>query len=265
GMKLLCNRCAADDITTLQHQRLESSLGKIKGRDQPVVASADNDHVASRGHGHRLDPSHCIFQNFQSGEPAGHAHHAAARMGGRATHIEVLDRRAELRKTRSRTQEEKLLQRKLALKDVALAESEVALQIQRGQYLFVQDDVLDVGRILADGVNHIVAKGLALLVPVQSGPQLVRRILHKARENMLAGRRYRWIGQRRNHHVNVWTPGKVTVLRVVVGPLHVLNAGRDGYSAAQMRAWPRKTLEIRKRIERDVYLAGRASKLVTAN
>src|SRR5690349_17827140 len=71
-----------------------------------------------------------VFQNFHRREPAGCAHDAAAGMGCGAAHIKIADRRAELRVTRHRAQEEKLLQRELALEDVSFAQAELAFQIQ---------------------------------------------------------------------------------------------------------------------------------------
>ena len=110
-------------------------------------------------------------------------------MGGRSAHVEILDGRAELRPARHRPQEEKLLERKLALKNVAFAQSQFALQIERRDHLLVQDDVFDIGRVLGDGVDDIVAKGFFLIVPVEAGPQLVGRVLHEAGQDVLARRR----------------------------------------------------------------------------
>src|SRR5437868_12820537 len=112
-------------------------------------------------------------------------------MGGRAAHIQVSDRRPKTRIARHRPQEEKLLERKLALKNVALAQTKLALQIERRHYLPVQNDVLDVGRVLRDGVHHGISESFLLIVPVESRAQLVGRVLHKTGEHMLARRRDR--------------------------------------------------------------------------
>ena len=47
-MEFFGDRGAADLIAAFEHQRLESGLGQIEGRDQPVVAAADDDDVAFR-------------------------------------------------------------------------------------------------------------------------------------------------------------------------------------------------------------------------
>src|ERR1700732_1810040 len=102
---------------------------------------------------HRLGCSLDVFENFESGEASGSAHDAAAGMRSRAAHVEILDGGAEARVARGWTQEEKLLQRKLALEDVALAQSPLAFEVERGDDLLVKNDVFDVGRVLGDGVD----------------------------------------------------------------------------------------------------------------
>src|SRR5216683_530166 len=99
---------------------------------------------------------------------------APARMGRGSAHIKVLDGRAELRPARYWSQEEELLERKLALEDIAFAQAKIAFQIKRRDHLPVQDDVLDIGRVLGNGIDHVVAEGLFLVIPVQAGTQLVR-------------------------------------------------------------------------------------------
>src|SRR5579862_3131389 len=96
-------------------------------------------------------------------------------MRRRTAHVEILDRRAELRVSRHRAQEEKLFQRKLTLKNVSFGKTPLALQIERRHNLLVQDDVLDVGRVFRNGVDDVVAECFFLIVPVQPGTQLVDR------------------------------------------------------------------------------------------
>ena len=50
GMKFLGDGAAADDRATLQHERLVSSLGQIKGSNQPIVSGSENDDVACLWH-----------------------------------------------------------------------------------------------------------------------------------------------------------------------------------------------------------------------
>ena len=86
-------------------------------------------------------------------------------MGRGSAHVEVADRRAVLRPARGGAEEEQLLERQLALEDVAFGQPELALEVERRQDLAVQDDVLDVRRVLGDGVDDGVAERLALVVP----------------------------------------------------------------------------------------------------
>ena len=95
--------------------------------------------------------------------------------------------------------------------------------------------------------------------------QLVGRVLHEAGQDVLARRRDGRIGQRGNDHVDVGTAREVAVLGVVVGALHVVDAGRDRDRAAQVRARPGQALEVRQRVERQVHLARRAAELVAAH
>ncbi len=71
--------------------------------------------------------------------------------------------------------------------------------------------------------------------------------------------------QRRNDHVDVGPAREVAVLRVVVGPLHVVDARRNRDGAAQMLAAPGQAGEVGQRVERQVDLAGRAAELVAAH
>ena len=62
-------------------------------------------------------------------------------MRGRAAHVEVADGRAVLRPARDGTKKEELLERQLALEDVALGQAPLALEVERRDDLPVADDV----------------------------------------------------------------------------------------------------------------------------
>src|SRR5580692_11538819 len=202
-----------------------------------------------------------VFQNLQRSQASVRAHDAAARVSRRTTHVEILDRRAVLRPAGDWTQKEKLLQRKLALENVALAQSPFAFQIEWRNDLLVKDDVFDVWSIFGNGVDDGIAESFFLIIPVQPGTQLVRRVLHEAGQHMLSRRRHRRISQRRNHHVNIRMPGKVPVLRVVISSLHVFDGGGNRNRAAQVSAWSGHALKVRQRVKSHVDFAGRAAKL----
>src|SRR5262249_28160390 len=94
------------------------------------------------------------------------AHDSAARMRGRSAHVKVANRRLVLRPAWRRTEEEKLLERQLALEDVSFRQAESALDIERRQHLTMQDDVSDVRRVFGERVDDRVAERLAAFVPV---------------------------------------------------------------------------------------------------
>src|SRR5215469_14101556 len=109
-------------------------------------------------------------------------------MRSRATHIEVVDRRAVICPTGNGPQEEKLFKRKLPLKDISLGEAEFTLQVERRKHLFADDDVLDVRRALGNRINDIVGESFSLLIPIAIG-EFVWRVLHEAGKNVLPRRR----------------------------------------------------------------------------
>ena len=183
-------------------------------------------------------------------------------MRGRSAHVKIFDGSAEARPARHRPQKEKLLERKLALEDVAFAQSVVAFDVERRKHLLVQDDVFYVGRVFGNRIDDVVAERLFFGVPVKPRLQLVGRVLHEAGHHMLSGRGDRRIGQRRNHHVDIRTPRKIAVLRVIVGAFHVFDTGRNRNRSAQVSAGAGHTLEVGQRIQREVHLAGRTAILV---
>jgi len=77
GVEFFGDRCATRLTTALEHQRFETSLGKIEGCDQSIVATSNDDDVALIGH--RLGRS-LVFKNFQRRQPPRSAHDPAARM-----------------------------------------------------------------------------------------------------------------------------------------------------------------------------------------
>src|SRR3954470_21927929 len=89
-----------------------------------------------------------LLQYPQRRVPAWRSHDAAAGVCRRAAHVEPLHRRLVLRPAGRGAEEEELLQRQLSLEDVAFRQAEVPLDVEGRQDLAVQDDVLDVRRVL---------------------------------------------------------------------------------------------------------------------
>src|ERR1700729_1671800 len=109
-------------------------------------------------------------------------------MGGRAAHVKFFDGSPVAGPTRGGTQEEKLLERQLTLKDISFGEAGSALDIERGDELFADDQTFEIRRVLRNGVDHGVAEGFALLVP-SAAREFVRRVLHEAGQDVFSGRR----------------------------------------------------------------------------
>src|SRR5260370_5202434 len=185
-------------------------------------------------------------------------------MRARAAHIKVMDGSAIVGPSGYGAKKKELLERKLALKNIALGEAEFALEVERGQDLAADDDVFDVGRVFGDGVDDIFAEGFLMIVPRAFG-KFVRRVLHEAGEHVFAGRGDAGIRDTGDDYVDVGPARKVAVLGVVVSALHVVHAGRNGNCAAKMRAGGGETFEIGKRVEREIDFAGGAAKFVAAD
>src|ERR1700751_4053405 len=181
-MELFRDRAAAHHLAALQYHWLESALCQIKCRNQPVVSAAKDHYFLSEGHssvprprrGWRRRPRKIIFarrpalpllQNHLTRKAPRRRHKSASRMRRRSAHVQTLNRRFVIRPTRHRPQKEQLFQRKFALKNVALRQPELPLQVQRRQNLPPDNDLLEVRDVLAQRINNVVAKRFALIVP----------------------------------------------------------------------------------------------------
>src|SRR5271163_2813709 len=143
-------------------------------------------------------------------------------MRGGAAHVEFFYRSAVTRPAGGGPQEEKLLERKFALENVAFGQARLAFDVQWSDELFSDDEIFQVGRELGNGVNDGVAEGFALLVPCAGG-ELVGRVLDETRKDVFSGRSDGGVGERWDHHVDVGASGKLAVLGLVVGALHVFH------------------------------------------
>src|SRR6266849_4818906 len=83
--------------------------------------------IASRMERHPLPG---VPENALRRVSSGRAHDAAAGMRGGSAHPEIPDRRLILRPARRRTQEKELLERQLALENVALRQPELTLDVE---------------------------------------------------------------------------------------------------------------------------------------
>src|SRR3990170_3942237 len=96
-------------------------------------------------------PHRPVLQDLPRRVVSRRAHDAASGMGSRSAEVQVLDRRAILGPARDRPEEEELVRRELAVEDVPAREAELPLQIQRRQYLAVEDRLGQVRREVRKG------------------------------------------------------------------------------------------------------------------
>ena len=167
GPSSAVGRAAPPDSRALQDEDAQAGLRQVGRGHQPVVAAADDDRVVPRvALAARRPPAGASARSTSQRRRClpGRAHDPAARVGGRAAQPQVLDRASRYRaQPGHRPVEEQLLQRELALEDVALGQAERLLDVQRRQHLPVQDHVADVRGVLGDRVDHRVAERLARL------------------------------------------------------------------------------------------------------
>ena len=141
-------------------------------------------------------------------------------------HVKIPDGRAILGPTRRGPQKEELFERQLSLKNIAFRETELSLNIERRQHLPVQDQLLDVGRMLGNGIDDRIAELLASLVPVPFF-QIIGSILHEAGHDVFARGRNRRVCQTWDDDVYIRTPRETSVLGIIVSALHILDTRRD--------------------------------------
>src|ERR1700683_2435819 len=123
-----------------------------------------------------------------------------------AAHIKIANRSAIASPAGNGAEEEKLLEREFALKNISFGEAGGAFDIERRNDLATDNNFFEIGRELRNGVNDGVAEGFALVVPGAAG-EFVRRVLHEAGHDVLAGGGDRWVGERGNDNVNVRAAG----------------------------------------------------------
>src|SRR5271168_2889626 len=105
-----------------------------------------------------------VTQHLMRGVVSRRAGDAAAWMRARAAKIKSGDGRAVLRPPGNRTHEKKLLERKIAVKNISFGEAVGAFQIERSEHLPRDDGLWEVRRVLRDFFHHAVAEQFAIFV-----------------------------------------------------------------------------------------------------
>src|SRR5437588_5351669 len=161
---------------------------------------------------------------------AASARQAIARMRSGTTEEQPANWRLVARPIEHRPHGEELVQRKLAVKNVAPGETVTGFQVLRRDDLHSFHQTGEIRRVGAKCVDHRQAEVPSPQVPMPFS-QLVRSALHVNREHMFAVGRERRIENRGNGGIQVRRFGNLTVLRIVEGALQVVNV-RPNVNAA---------------------------------
>ena len=128
--------------------------------------------------------------------------HAAARVGARPTHVEPGDGRAVIAMTQHRPRGIELIERHVAVEDVATDQPELAFEVERRVDLAGDDARLEVGRMLRDGIDDMVGDLFAHIVPRPPVRQPRLELLAEQAGDMLARRREAVIDRGRQLHLD---------------------------------------------------------------
>src|SRR3712207_4461205 len=183
------------------------------------------------------------------------SHNPATGVGAGAAEVEPLYRRLVAGELRGGTEREELIQRHLALEDVAPDKPEALLEVVGREDLVFDYRVPEVRGVLGDGLYYPVAQSLARAVVPAPLSGLVRDVLHEAGHNVppLWGEG-RVLGGG-DHGVDHRPLRDATVLGVVPRPLQVLEGGADhDLGVLRPEILARHRPEVRQLGEREVDL-----------
>ena len=158
-----------------------------------------------------------------------------------------------------------MLERQLAVEYIALGQAKLLFEVPGCQHLPVQDRLFDIRDVLLERVDDGIAKCFASLRPVRrTFFDVVRRVLNKAANYVLAWRGHCRIDERWDDHIDVGPLREIAVLGLVVSLFKVLNARRNGYIAIEVRTFPGAAGKIGKPVDSEVHLAGAATEFVVS-
>src|SRR5436309_1061963 len=176
-------------------------------------------------------PAPEILEYLPGRVPARRAHRAAAGVGAGAAHIKVTDGRPVPGPSPERPHGEQLVQRHVAVTDVATGEPVDLLEAQRGQHLAVDDRPADVRSVLGERVESQISQFLPPGSPVSLGGP-VRDELHGDRHHVVACRRQGVVDRGGDDHIEIGPARRSSGPEIVKGLLEV---GR--VRAASATAW----------------------------
>jgi len=191
------------------------------------------------------------------------AHDAATGVGTCRAHPEIAYGRFIFCPACGRPQIEQLLERQLAVEYVALGQAKLLFEVPGCQHLPVQNRVFDIRDVLLERVDDGIAKCFASLRPVRrTFFDVVRRVLNKAANYVLAWRGHRRIDERWDDHIDVRPLREIAIFSLVVSLLEVLDARRDGYIAIEVRSITRTAGKLGQSVDSEVHFAGAATEFV---
>ena len=196
------------------------------------------------------------------GIASGRAHHPASRMRGRAAEIEVRYRRPILGPTRQGSIEEELFEREFSLKDISFRQAQRSVRCREASEPAIPRSApSDSARI------RIACRSRFVRILPFARPSFRfrwrRARIAQTRHDVLSGRGQGVVRQRCNHDVHVRPPGELSVLGIIVSPLHIVHAGGYRDRPGQMRPSFGKARESRQAVQGQIHLSRRASKTVT--
>src|SRR5260221_574849 len=151
-----------------------------------------------------------ITRNCPRGERTGAPVQTGPRVRPTAAQIQAPNRRGVPRPFQQRPRDEQLIERQLAVKNVAAGQSVGPLEIERRDHLAGEDRGSEAWRVALDRARGGVAKTIALRVPIAL--EVIRRVLDVRRDDVLTLGGERRIGNRRDGRLDPRLVGEAAVL-----------------------------------------------------
>src|SRR5690606_2953807 len=125
------------------------------------------------------EPTLEIAQDLAGGVVAGSPGDAASRVSAGAAEVETCNRHAVIGVAQHGTRREELIQRQLAVEDVAVDHAETPLKIERRQDLPGDDARLEIRGMPGHGLDHEISKFILGIIPGPAVRQTRRDVLHE--------------------------------------------------------------------------------------
>jgi len=147
-------------------------------------------------------------------------------MRARATQVQAPDRSAISRMSQQRPHREQLIERQLAMKDVAAGKPVLPFKVERCDDLRTDDLAADTWSWPFEHRDHGIEQRITRDSPI-ARPQRARRIVHVNRRDMRTLRRQAVVDQRRNRQLEPRPLGELSVFCMVECALDVIEIRSD--------------------------------------